>query len=91
MHNIERLSNKELFNIISKPWASIQDIKKIAQCGRDKATNIRTVIEGEIIKKNKKLPSTKIKYVPMQSVVDYFNIDVDYIYSMALKEKKLSL
>lgn len=90
MNNNKRLSNQELFKIVSKPWANIQDIKKIAQCGRDKATNIRVIIEDEIIKNNKKLPSTKIKYVPMQKVIDYFNIDVEYIYSMALKEKNLN-
>lgn len=83
------MTNSELFSILSKPWANIQDIKKIASCGRDKASYIRYCIENEITKENKKLPITKTKYVPMQNLINYLNLDINYIYEMAEKEKKL--
>ena len=44
------MSYLELFQIVSKPWASIKEISLIANCGRDAAIKIRNKIEEEIIK-----------------------------------------
>lgn len=83
------MSSLEIIGILSKQWASVNDIKKLANCGRDKASLIRDNICNEIIKEGKLLPICKEKIVPMERVVDYLNINIDYIYSMAEKEKKL--
>lgn len=85
------MSNSEMISILSKPWASVQDIRKIALCGRDKATYIRCNIESELAKKNKKLPSAKTKYIPMKCLIEYLNIDIKYIYEMAKLENNLKL
>ena len=85
------MTNFELLEILSKPWADIHDISKLAYCGRDKATSIRIAITNDLEKQNKKLPNTKTKYVPMRNVIEYLNLDIDYIYQMANKEKLLKL
>lgn len=83
------MTSIELFNLISKPWASVNDIKKIASCGRDNAILIRDFISKEIIKSGKYLPKAKEKIIPMKSVIEYLNLDVEYISEMAKKENEL--
>ena len=85
------MSSLEFISIISKQWANVDDIRKIASCGRDKAISIRNNIADKIIAKGMKLPIAKQKIVPMEFVVDYLNINVDRIYSMAKKEKNLNI
>ena len=79
----------ELFSIISKPWASIKEIRLIANCGRDTAIKIRKEIENKINENGKKLPKSKTIVVPMKDVLDYLNLDINYITDMAIKEKKV--
>ena len=76
-----------LFNLISKQWANVKDIMLIASCGRDKASEIRDSITNEIVRSGKHLPTTKEKIVPMTSVIEYLNLDIEHIASMAQKEK----
>ena len=80
------MSYQELFTIVSQPWASIKEISKIARCGRDAAIKVRDEIEDKIIKSGKKLPKSKKIYVPMKEVLDYFELDINFIKEMALKE-----
>lgn len=82
---------KELISILSKPWVYVKDIQKIAKCGRDKASYIRDIIIKDLNKSNILLPCGQTKYIPTKSLVDYLHLDIDYIYAMAEKEKKLSL
>jgi hypothetical protein len=81
------MTNIELFDILSKTWASVNDIKLIASCGRDEASFIRNCIMSEIMKNGSHLPATKEKIVPMESVIKFLDLNIDYIASMAQKEK----
>ena len=83
------MSYLELYKIISKPWASIEEIRKIASCGRDSAIKIRNNIEKEINKTGKVLPTGKPIVVPMKNVVDYLGLDLNYIIDMANTELNL--
>jgi len=83
------MSYLELYKIISKPWASIEEIRKIANCGRDSAIKIRNNIENEINKSGKILPTGKTIVVPMKNVVDYLGLDLNYIIEMASTELNL--
>lgn len=83
------MSNIETIKIISKPWADVKDIQLLSCCGRDKASYIRDDIRNSILKEGKLLPICKTKLVPMERVIEYLNINVDFIYSMAKKEKQL--
>jgi hypothetical protein len=83
------MSSLEMISILSKQWANVNDIKIIASCGRDKASLIRDDIINSILASGQKLPISKSKLVPMENVINYLNINIDYIYSMAKKEKNL--
>lgn len=85
------MSYTELFNIISRPWASIKEISKIARCGRDTAIRIRNDIESKINSQGKDVPKGKTILVPMRDVLEYLNLDYNYIIEMALNEKKISM
>ena len=79
----------DLFNIISESWISVTGIRKIARCSRDTAIVIRNKIDEQIISSGKGLPQCKAKYVPTRLVLDYLNLDANYIIDMAMKEKKV--
>lgn len=79
----------ELFSIMSKPWANVNDIKSIAYCGRDEATYIRNNITKEIKESGKHIPTTKEKIVPMEYVIKYLGLNIDHITDMARKEKSI--
>ena len=80
----------ELFALISKQWANVNDIKQLCGNGRDKARQIRNEIELEIAKSGKRLLSGKEKKVPMSKVIDYLNMDIEYIAKMAMLEKEIN-
>ncbi len=75
------MTNTDLLNIISKPWLDVKDVKKIALCGDNTARRIMNDIEQVIISSGKKLPPSKKKIVPTKDVVNYLNIDIDYLVS----------
>lgn len=79
------ISFVEMKNIISKVWLNVDDIMKLAQCGKHSATNIRNEIEEQIVASGKKLPTGIYKCVPTKLVLDYLGLDVDYIFTMAEK------
>lgn len=83
------MSYLELFQIASKPWASIKEIGLIANCGRDAAIKIRNKIEENILKDDKKIPKGKTIVVPTEKVLEYLGLNIDYIANMANTEAKL--
>lgn len=84
------MSYLELYQLISKPWASVKEISLIANCGRDSAIKIRNMIEQEIIKDGKRLPIGKTIVVPTKKVIEFLGLDLDYIVSMANTEVSLN-
>jgi len=84
------MSHGELFVLISKQWANVNDIRQLCGNGRDKARQIRNEIEFEIQASGKKLLGGKEKKVPMSKVIDYLNMDIEYIAKMAMLEKKIN-
>lgn len=83
------MSYLELFKTISKPWASVNEIKLIANCGRDSAIKIRNDIQENIISQGKFLPSAKTIVVPMKYVIDYLGLDLSFIKDMAIYEANI--
>ena len=79
----------ELFKTCSKNWLDIKDIQSIAGCGRDKANEIANTIIKDINSSGKKVPQSKKKIVPTDYVIDYLNIDMDFVLKMAKNEKVL--
>ena len=66
----------EMLEILTKQWATIQDIMKIGALGRNKARNIKNEIERNIIDQGLKLPNN---LVPMEKVIEYFKINLDFL------------
>lgn len=81
----------ELVDYINKPWANVNDIQKIALCGKNKASIIRNNIINSFLKDGKKLPQAKQKIVPMYSVIEYLGLDLNQIYLMAKKEQEIRI
>ena len=79
-----------MFALISKQWANANDIKQLCGSGRDKARQIRNEIELEVTNSGKRLLGGKEKKVPMSKVIDYLNMDIDYIVKMAMLEKEIN-
>ena len=84
------MSYGEVFVFLSKQWANVNDIKQLCGNGRDKARQIRNEIEAYILKSGKKLLYGKTKNVPTSKVIDYLNLDIDYIAKMAMLEKEIN-
>ena len=80
----------ELFVLISKQWANVNDIKQLCGNGRDRARQIRNEIESDITMSGKKVLGGKEKKVPMSKVIDYLNMDIDYIAKMAMLENQIN-
>ena len=76
------MTYNELFYYINKTWATVNDIQKIASCGKNKAYAIRNHIIDLVTQRGKNLPQSKTKIVPMSEVIDYLGIDVDYVLKM---------
>lgn len=86
----EIMSYEELFKTISTPWVSSDEIMKIACCGRDSARKIRDSIIHLIKKENKDIPYSKKIMIPTKRVIEYLDLDIEYIKDMAMKEHELN-
>ena len=77
---------KEILNILSKPWVSTQDIMIIGNLTASTAGKIKRTIEADFRKKysNKYLPSY---CVPTKGVIQYFDIDIEFLKSLAFFDK----
>lgn len=69
----------QMLEVLSKQWATIQDIMIVGSLGRNKARDIKNEIEQEIVATGQKLPN---RLVPMEKVIEYFNINVEYLVSI---------
>lgn len=73
----------EMRDLIFKVWLNVDDIMKLAQCGKHSATTIRNEIEEQILASGKKVPLASRKCVPTKLVLEYLGLDIDYICNMA--------
>ena len=83
--NNEKLNAKEILNIASSQWASANDIMKIGSVGRNKAYAIRNEIAVSIYDNNNKVRNRG--FVPMNEVLKYFNIDLNYLQKIVALNK----
>lgn len=81
------MSYQKLYSIISKPWLNTEEIKILCNgCSINSAIKVRQEIEKKVESMGKKLPISNHKVVPTQVALDYFGIDINYVYDMATKE-----
>ena len=79
--NSEKLNADQLLEIASSKWASAKDIMKIGSVGRNKAYAIRSEIALSLYGDDSKLRNRGL--VPMNEVLKYFNIDINYLKEVA--------
>jgi len=75
---------------LNHQWASVKEIQTLANCGNNKAREIQKEIINSIKTEGKKIILSRPIVVPMKRVVDYLDIDENYIRSRALKEIELN-
>ena len=73
------LQADQMLTTLNKQWATIQDIMLVGSLGRNKARDIKNEITKKIEAEGKRLPNN---LVPMEKVIEYFNINVDYLVSI---------
>lgn len=78
-------SASEQLQAMTSQWADNKAIKVIGGVGLNKAAEIRKKIEEQIKADGYKLPKSSI--VPMRYVIDYFNIDINYLKRLANLER----
>ena len=79
--NSEKLNADQLLEIASSQWASAKDIMKIGSVGRNNAYAIRSEIALSLYGDDSKLRNRGL--VPMNEVLKYFNIDINYLKEVA--------
>lgn len=78
-------SASEQLNAMASQWADNKTIMIIGGVGINKALDIRKEIEEQIKNEGYRLPRQAV--VPMKYVVDYFNIDINYLKKLASLER----
>ncbi len=77
------MTYKDILKIASCPWIDVKGIMKLADCGKNTATEIRMEIEKSILDSGKKIPKSTKKHVPTKLVLEYLNLDENYIIRMS--------
>ena len=75
----------EQLQAMTNQWADNRAICIIGNIGVVKAIKIRQEIEEKIKSEGYKLPRQAV--VPMRYVIDYFNIDINYLKKLASLER----
>lgn len=78
-------SASEQLQAMTSQWADNKSIMIIGGIGMNKASEIRKEIEEQIKKEGYRLPRNAV--VPMRYVIDYFNIDINYLKKLARLER----
>ena len=76
----KRLSAAEILTLLDKQYLNTEDIKKIACVSIDKAREIRNEITRNLKEKNYFVPD---KLIPSESLVDYLNLNLNYLKKIA--------
>ena len=77
------MTAQETLNLISKQWCNIEDLMKLGELGRNSALRIKKEIKEKLIKQGYKIPN---HVVPMKEVVDYLDININYLESRVQRE-----
>lgn len=75
----------DMLEILSKQWCNTEDLKKLTGLGKNNISKLKTKIRKELMSKGYKLPT---KLLPMNEVVDYLKIDIEYLNQIAKNNVK---
>ena len=77
------MSTDEILKIISKQWCSLDDLRNLTGLGQNNLLKLKREIKKSL--NNNSIPN---KLLPMNEVVKYLNIDVDYLIKLERKGNK---
>ena len=77
------MSTEELLKLISKQWCSLDDLRNLTGLGKNNLLKLKREIRKSL--NNNSIPN---KLLPMNEVVKYLNIDVDYLIKLERKENQ---
>lgn len=77
------MSIDEILKIISKQWCSLDDLRNLTGLGKNSLLKLKREIKKSL--NNNSIPN---KLLPMNEVVKYLNIDVDYLIKLERKENQ---
>ena len=76
------MNAKETLELISKTWCNISDLMKLTGLSRSSALRLKGKIKEQL---NYEIYTTDL---PMNIVVDYLKIDIDYLKMLATRKEK---
>lgn len=74
------MTAKEILDLISKQWCDLNDLRKLTGLGKNSASKLKSEIRINLLNKGYQLPS---KLLPMNEVVNYLKISINYLQKMA--------
>lgn len=74
----------EILNLINTPWATIKTIQAISGTGYNTSSKVFKKIKEELEEEGYKVP---YGVVPMERVVDYFKININYLKKISQIDK----
>lgn len=74
------MTAKETLDLISKQWCDLNDLRKLTGLGKNSASKLKSDIRINLLNKGYQLPS---KLLPMNEVVNYLKININYLQKMA--------
>lgn len=74
------MTAKETLDLISKQWCDLNDLRKLTDLGKNSASKLKSEIRINLLNKGYQLPS---KLLPMNEVVNYLKININYLQKMA--------
>ena len=77
------MNAEETLNLISKTWCDINDLMKLTGLSRSSALKIRNKIKEEL---NYEIHTRDL---PMNIVVNYLKIDINYLKSLTARKEDL--
>lgn len=82
---MKKYTASEQLQAMTSQWADNSAIRIIGGIGLNKAIEIRQEIEQQVKKDGYRLPKQAI--VPMEYVINYFNININYLKKLAKIER----
>ncbi len=79
------MTAEETLSLISKQWCNLEDLMALGQLGRNSALKIKRDIKSKLTKQGYKIPN---HLIPMKEVVDYLDININYLESRTKKGRE---
>lgn len=74
------MTAKETLDLISKQWCDLNDLRKLTGLGKNSASKLKSELRISLLNKGYQLPS---KLLPMNEVVNYLKININYLQKMS--------